>query len=124
MATFTSRKIFSGRVTIPNDAATNLNTLMRDSPLHWGYETTALTQASQDSILGSEVGIVPDGEIFIGSDSNVRAVSSGSFYRGVRVAGGANYSLQDFGPVGMIDPNQIWIYSVSGGGADVTFQAR
>lgn len=120
----TSRKIFSGRITIPNNQATSLYAMMRDSPLHWGFESTALTIPSLDSILGSEVGIVPDGDIWIGSDANVKNTTVGNFYQGVHIAGGANYSLQDFGPVGLIDPNQIFIYSVSGGGADLTFQAR
>jgi len=119
-----SRKIFNGRITIPGNQATSLNQLMKESALHWGYETTALTQPSMDSILGSEVKIIPDGEIWIGSDANVKNVASGAFYQGVHVAAAGVYSLQDQGPVGMIDPNQIWIYSVSGGGADVTFQAR
>ena len=119
-----SRKIFSGRVTIPPNEATSLNALMRDSPLHWGYETTALTTPSMDSIIGSEFGVVPDGSIWIGSDANVRNTTAGSFYQGVFVPGGQNYSMQDFGPFGLIDPNQVFIYSISGGGDDVTFQAR
>lgn len=120
----TSRKIFSGRITIPGNQATSLYALMRDSALHWGFETTALTTPSLDSIIGSEVGLVPDGEIWIGADANVKNAAAGSFYQGVHIAGGANYSLQDFGPMGLLDPNQIFIYSVSGGGADLTFQAR
>lgn len=123
MAT-TSRKIFNGRITIPGNSAVSLYSLMRTSPLHWGYETTALTTPSMDSIIGSEVGITPDGDIWIGSDANVKNTTSGSFYQGVHVAGGTNYSLQDFGSFGIIDPNQLFIYSISGGGADVTFQAR
>lgn len=113
----TSRKLFSGRITIPGNSATSLKSMMRDSALHWGYETTALTTPSMDSIIGSEVGLVPDGDVWIGSDSSVTNAN------GIRVAGGQNYSLQDFGP-GLIDPNQIYIYSLSGGGADLTFQAR
>lgn len=116
MPTITSRKMFVGRVTLPPDAATSLAVMMRDSPLHWGYETTALTTPSMDSIIGSECGIVPDGPVTIGSDSNVRT-------QGIPVAGGANFSLQDFGP-GLIDPNQIYFYSQSGSGMSVTFQAR
>lgn len=110
--------MFSGRITIPNNQATSLYAMMRDSSLHWGYETTAITAPSMDSIAGSEVGLVPDGVVWVGVDSTV---GSGS---GVRVAGGQNYSLQDFGPMGLLDPNQIYLFSVSGGGADLTFQAR
>lgn len=108
--------MFVGRVTVPPDAATSLYSLMRDSPLHWGYETTALTAPSMDSIIGSEAGIIPDGPVTIGSDSNVRT-------QGIAVAGGANFSLQDFGP-GLIDPNQIYIYAQSGSGMSIVFQAR
>lgn len=120
-----SRKIFSANVTLPANTATSLYTLMKNSALHWGYETTALTEPSMDSILGSEAGIVPSGNVYIGVDSNVRnAALGGATYKGVLAAGGANYSLQDFGPVGMIDPNQIWLYAQSGAGIDITFQAR
>lgn len=113
-----SRKIFIGRVTVPADTPTSLYTLMKLSPLHWGYETTALTQPSMDSILGSEASIVPDGTVYIGVDNTVSPST------GVAVAGAASFNLQDFGPRGMIDPNQIWIYSQSGGQMAVTFQAR
>lgn len=113
-----SRKVFIGRVSVPAITPTSLYTLMKNSPLHWGYETTALTQPSMDSILGSEAGIVPDGPVFIGSDNSVSPAT------GVAIAGGQNFSLQDFGPVGMTDPNQIWFYSQSGAGMAVIFQAR
>lgn len=120
-----SRKLFQGRITIPGDQALSLNTLMAQSPLHWGYESTAQTTPSLDSIIGSEFGIVPDGLIYVGSDANVKNATAGSFYEGIRVNGGANYSLQDFGGgTGLIDPNQIFFYSTSGCGADVVFQAR
>lgn len=120
-----SRKIFSANVTLPANAATSLYTLMKLSPLYWGYESTALTQPSMDSILGSEAGLLPSGDIYIGIDSNVRgAALGGSTYKGVLASGGENYSLQDFGPRGMIDPNQIWLYAQSGATVDVTFQAR
>jgi len=120
-----SRKIFQGRIIIPGDQAVSLNTLMAQSPLHWGYESTAQTTPSMDSIIGSEVGLTPDGIIYVGSDANVKNATAGSFYQGIRVNGGQNYSLQDFGGgTGLIDPNQIYLYSVSGSGADLVFQAR
>jgi hypothetical protein len=78
-----------------------------------------------DSILGSEAGIIPSGDIYVGIDENVRgAALGGSTYRGVLALGGKSYSLRDFGPVGMIDPNQVWLYAQSGATLDVTFQAR
>lgn len=120
-----SRKIFSANVTLPAATATSLNILMRDSLLHWGFEDTSLTTPSMDSILGSEAGIVPASDVYIGIDSNVRnAAGGGGTYQGVLAAAGENYSLQDFGPRGMIDPNQIWLYSVGGTTVDLTFQAR
>lgn len=120
-----SRKVFSANVTLPAATATSLNTLMKNSLLHWGYEDTTLTQPSMDSILGSEAGIVPTADVYIGIDSNVRnTAGGGGTYQGVLAAAGENYSLQDFGPRGMIDPNQIWLYSVGGTTVDVTFQAR
>lgn len=118
-----SRKMFSGRVTIPPNEATSLNILMRNSSLHWGLETD-LTSPSMDSIIGSAFGVTPDGDIWIGSDANVKNTTVGTFYQGVLVPGGQNYSIQDFGQFGLVDPNLIWLYSVSGAGADVTFQAR
>lgn len=119
-----SRKMFNGRIAIPGDSATSLLSMMASSPLHWTLESD-LTSPSMDSILGSGCGIVPDGDIWIGSDANVKNASAGSFYQGVHVAPGRNYSLQDFGGgYGLIDPNQIYIYSLSGGAADLTFNAR
>lgn len=120
----TSRRIFNGRINVPGDQATSLYALMRDSALHWGFETTALTTPSLDSIIGSEIGIIPDGSMWLGSDANVKNTSAGSFYQGVFLAGGQNFSLQDFGPMGLLDPNSLYLYSISGGGADLTFTAR
>lgn len=120
-----SRKVFSANVTLPANTATSLYALMKSSALHWGYESTALIQPSMDSILGSEAGFVPSGDVYVGIDGNVRnAALGGSTYKGVLAVGGANYSLQDFGPMGMIDPNQVWLYAQSGAGIDLTFQAR
>lgn len=95
---------------------------MQTGSLHWGLESD-LTSPSMDSILGSECMITPDSPIWIGSDANVKNATVGSNYQGIAVAAGVKYSLQDFGP-GLIDPNQIYLYSLSGGGADLTFQAR
>ena len=119
-----SRKVFSANVTLPAATATSLYTLMKNSALHWGYEDTTLTQPSLDSILGSEMGIVPSADVYVGADANVRNTAGVGTYQGVRAASGANYSLQDFGPVGMIDPNQIYLYNVAGCTIDLTFQAR
>lgn len=120
-----SRKLFNATCALPANTAKSLYQLMRDSSLHWGYETTALTTPSMDSILGSEAGLTPEATIYVGSDSNVRnAALGGSTYKGVTVIGGSNYSLQDFGPRGMIDPNQVWLFNQSGTNVDVVFQAR
>jgi hypothetical protein len=120
-----SRKTFIGQVTVPASTATSLYSIMRDSPLHWGYETTALTTPSMDSITGSNAGIVPYGSLVVGSDSNVSTVTSGANYRGVFVPLAANFSLQDFGSAdGVIDPNQIFLYSPQGCLIDLVFTAR
>lgn len=124
MATFRSRKIFQGPITVPPDAATSLNTLMQQSALKWGFESDGTTP-SMDSILGSNVKIVPDSPIWIGSDSNVRSATVGSFYMGVPVAAGATYSLDDQGGgMGMIDPNQIYLYAINGTHCNLVFQSR
>lgn len=120
----TSRKFFSATVALPANTATSLMTLMRNSPLHWGLEAD-LTAPSMDSILGSEGGFVPEATVYVGSDANVRGGAiGGGTYKGVTATGGENYSLQDFGPAGMIDPNQIWFYNQSGTNIDVVFQSR
>lgn len=119
-----ARKIFSSNVTLQPGVATSLYQLMRDSPLHWGYEDTTLTTPSLDSIIGSEAGIVPSATVNIGSDSNVRDAASGSNYKGVTVLAGQNYSLQDFGPAGVVDPNQVWFYRNAGTTMDVVFTGR
>lgn len=114
----TARKIFIGRVAIPAITASSLYALMRDSALHWGYESTALTTPSLDSIIGSECGVVPDAAVLIGSDSSVATT-------GIALAAGENFSLQDFGSMyGVIDPTAIYFWSQSGSGMAVTFQAR
>lgn len=118
-----SRKMFLGRVTVPNNEATSLNTLMGQSALKWGFETDGTTP-SLDSIIGSECFITPDSPIWLGSDANVKNATVGSSYQGIAVGAGVKYSLQDFGPMGMIDPNQIYLYSVNGTSAELTFQAR
>lgn len=114
-----ARKIFIGRVSIPAITPTSLLTLMTQSSLHWGFESTALTQPSMDSILGSNAGVVPDAAIYAGSDNTVNPTT------GIAVAAGENFSLQDFGSdYGVIDPNQIYFYSQSGSGMVVTFSGR
>lgn len=119
-----SRKLFNSRIQIPGDQAVSLLSVMQTSPLKWTYESDGSTP-SMDSILGSEVGLVPDSTIWIGSDANVKNSTVGGFYQGIRVAAALNYSLQDFGGgTGLIDVNQIWLYSVSGTGCDCTFQGR
>lgn len=119
-----SRKIFSATVALPANQATSLYTLMRDSALHWGFEDTSLTTPSMDSILGSEAKITPEATTYLGSDANVRSSASGDNYQGVTLAANAVYDLTDMGPVGMIDPNQIWLYNQSGTNVSVVFQAR
>ena len=119
-----SRKIFAANVSLPADTATSLYQLMRDSALHWGYEDTTLTQPSMDSILGSEAKFTPSVDVYVGSDANVRPSASGAHYKGVLAAGSHEFSLQDFGPPGMIDPNQIYLYALAGATLDLVFQAR
>lgn len=114
----TSRKIFIGRVALPAITPSSLYALMRDSALHWGFETTALTTPSFDSIIGSEAAITPDAAVQVGIDNTVAT-------NGITVAAGQSFSLKDFGPAfGIIDPNAIWFYSQSGSGMAVTFTAR
>lgn len=119
-----ARKIFSANCVLPPGVATSLATLMTQSLLHWGYETAALTAPNADSFTGSEAGIIPSATINIGSDSNVRDANADPFYKGITVEGGVNFSLQDFGYGGLIDPNQIWLYRNAGTTIDVVFQAR
>lgn len=121
MAT-TSRRMFIGRITVPNNSATSLNSLMASSSLHWGLESD-LVSPSLDSIIGSECFFTPDSAVWVGSDANVKNATVGSNYQGIAVAAGIKYSLQDFGP-GLIDPNQIYLYSVNGTSAELTFHAR
>lgn len=114
----TSRKVFIGRVSLPAITPSSLYDLMKNSALHWGFETTALTTPSFDSIIGDEVGVIPDAQVFVGSDNTVSPTT------GISVAAGANFSLQDFAKYGLIDPNQIWFYNQSGAGMAVTFHGR
>lgn len=119
-----SRKIFSANCTLPPGVATSLATLMKNSLLHWGYETTALTTPNADSFIGSEAGIVPTDNLNVGGDSNVRDANADPLYKGVLVQGGTNFSLQDFGYGGIIDPNAIFLYRAAGTTVDIVFQGR
>ena len=121
----TARKIFSARVVLPANTPSSLYTLMKNSALHWGYETTGLTTPSLDSITGSNAIVTPDANVDVGSDSNVRNTSGGGFYKGVTALGGEPFSLQDFGDAfGVIDPNAIFFYNQSGCNMDVVFTGR
>ena len=113
-----ARKIFIGRVTVPALTISSLYALMRDSPLHWGFETTALTDPSLDSIIGSEAIVVPDGAVRVSSDPTIGPT-------GILRAAATPLDLKDFGPAfGIIDPTTIYFWSQSGLGMDVMFTAR
>ena len=119
-----ARKIFNAVATLSAITPTSLLSLMQTSALKWTYETDGTTP-SMDSVLGSEAGIVPGQNIWIGSDSNVRDQTGGSFYQGFPVASGSNYSLQDFGGgTGNIDPTQIYLYARNDTPIAIAFQAR
>src|SRR6185436_5939253 len=114
-----SRKMFIGRVTLPGLAATSLYQLMRDSSLHWGFETTALTEPSLDSITGSEAQVTPDAPVYVGSDANTSQLT------GILRTAAVPLDLKDFGDAfGIIDPNQIYFWNQSGTGMAVVFTAR
>jgi len=119
-----SRKVFSASCELPAATATSLATLMRDSILHWGLESD-LISPSMDSMLGSEVGVVPEADVYVGIDANVRDANASPLYKGVTILAAENYSLQDFGAdFGLIDPQQIWFYSAGGTNLDITYQGR
>lgn len=116
------RNFFSATVTLPAATATSLETLMRDSILHWGWQDSSQDEASMDSFYGSEGSFVPDAAVYVGSDQNVRNANADPLYQGTLVAANANYSLQDPGMRGFIDPATIWLYSAAGANLGVTFQ--
>lgn len=113
----TSRKLFIGRVTLPPLVATSLYEMMRDSSLHWGFETTALTTPSLDSILGSECSVIPDAAVYRGIDSTLNSSN------GVLLAAGGTFEVEDFAG-GVVDPTQIYFWNQSGTQMSVIFKAR
>lgn len=117
-----SRKFFSSTVVLPAATATSLATLMQDSILHWGLQDD-LVNPSMDSFLGDEASITPDSTVYVGNDANVRNADATPLYKGVAVTASQNYSLQDFGARGNIDPNAIWLYSAAGANIVLVFQA-
>jgi len=120
-----SRKIFAESVTLPAITPKSLYELMRDSIQHWGFETTALTTPSMDSIIGTNVELTPNtGDVYMGNDANVRNVNATPLYRGVFLPQGETRTIQDPGVYGIIDPNQIYLWSQSGSTVDVVFTAR
>src|SRR6266542_1441773 len=108
-----SRKFFSAVVQLPAATATSLATLMKNSLLHWGLQTDLVTP-SMDSFYRDEASITAHSTIYVGSDANVRHADAPPLYKGVSVAYGVNYSVQDFGARGNIDPDSIWLYSTGG----------
>jgi len=91
---------------------------MQASPLLWGLEADGTTP-SLDSITGSEVIVVPDAPVRVGSDSTT------SNTVGILVAAGATWSMFDNGAkYGVIDPNAIYFWNQNGAGMAVTFSAR
>lgn len=114
------RTFFSATVTLPAATASNVATLMRNSLLHWGENDDGTP--SMDSFMGSELGLVPSGTTYVGSDANVRNADADPLYKGVELAANENHSLQDPGMRGIIDPETIWLYSVAGASIELTFQ--
>ncbi len=114
------RTFFSATVSLPAATATSMEQLMRDSLLDWGKNEDG--SPSMDSFMGSEASVVPDAVIYVGSDANVRTANADPLYQGVEVGADENYSLQDPGMRGIIDPGTIWFFSTPGANIKLTFQ--
>lgn len=115
------RKFFSAIVALPADTATSVLDLMAGSIADW-----CGANSPHDSVIGSQLGLIPDGTVYVGHDSAVRnaddAIATPPEYEGVEVAASENYSLSDPGMRGTIDPAHVYLYSVGGANIEITFQ--
>ena len=123
-----SQKFFAENVAIPAATPTSMATLLRTAG--YGFERDLTTNAisttpSLDSFSGVQASIVPAGNVFVGHDafvSNAAAAGPPRLYQGALAAATAKFSIESFCR-GIVDPNEVWFYSVAGTTADLVFKA-
>lgn len=119
MVALTVRKLFSEVCAAAALTPVSMATLMRNAG--WGLVPDAnndpTTTPSLDSFMGDAGSITPlAGTIYIGHDQYVRNVAGAGpprTYAGVPVTVGVKFLLEAFCR-GIVDPEQVWIYSVGG----------
>lgn len=117
MPTITSSKFFSETVTLGGASATRLADLMRTAG--YGFEKDAnnaiTTTPSLDSFIGGQCFIIPQTyTAWVGHDqyvsSSALAAPPPRLYQGVPAAAGESFNVVQ-NPRGIIDANNIWLYS-------------
>jgi hypothetical protein len=116
MATILARKLFSRTVSITGGAAVTLATLMRNAPAvtnspAWG--TNADGSISMDSFSGNACDVTPlESIVYFGYDAQVADADTASTYQGR--AAGANVPFDVVAWCrGIVDADNIWIYSAA-----------
>lgn len=125
MATILARKLFSRRVSITGGTAISLANLMKSAPgvtgtPAWGKNADG--SISMDSFSGDGGTIIPvTGDVYFGFDSQVADADAAGTYKGVPAVAEQPFSLTDFCR-GIVDANQVWIFSATSQDVDVIFQ--
>ena len=124
----TAHKFFSENVTIPVSTPVSMKTLLQTAG--WGFEKDPITNAisttpSLDSFNGIGASIVPAANVYVGHDQFVGdAVVAGPprLYKGALAAAAQKFGLDAFCR-GIIDPNEVWLFSAGGTTVDLVFKA-
>lgn len=122
MGSLNARKLFSQRVTIPSGQALSFYALMQLAPAtpndaQWGFNPDG-TFPSMDSSYGDGATIIPASQtVYVGRSIDTSPAN------GVPCGATVPYNLQDYCR-GIVDTEQIYVYSTNAQAMDVIFQGR
>ncbi len=124
MATILERKLFFRSVSITGGAAISLATLMRttlavtNTPL-WGKNTDGTV--SMDSFEANMCNIMPlSGIMYFGYDANVSDANTATTYKGSQRVVNTTFTIAAYCR-GVIDAENVWLYSTSTQDINVEF---
>jgi hypothetical protein len=125
MATILARRLFSRTVSITGGAAVSLATLMRNAPAvtgtpAWGTNTDG--SVSMDSFEGNECTVTPStGIVYFGYDARVADADTASTYKGASTTIGATPFDVAAWCRGIVDAENIFLYSPSTQNLSIVF---
>lgn len=123
-----SQKFFAENVTLTAATPTSMATLLHAAG--FGFErdlttNTISTTPSLDSFSGVQASILPAGDVYVGHDqfvSNAAAAGPPRLYKGALAAATLKFSVESFCR-GIVDPGEVWFYSVGGTTMDLVFKS-